>query len=293
VWNPPVQPDLKRALSKTRIGPHPGTMLRCLCFYAGLLVICMLTILSAYAHNQSTHETHHGDEAMLGIDANGIFKDPGVVQLAQAAAGGDVQTVHDLVRQGVDVNARGDLNTSLLEWAFLHKSIVGMQALLETGADPAQAKNIGYAMPPKQVRELMDSLSSSSTDEDSILARAKAAGIDPAMQFRIALLSGASVYTDALTFDVLGTLGDVDKSLTNLIARYSVTQSLLQGISTLLKAGADPNADEGNGQLLRYYLDAMQNPELASVVALGTFIEDKRELAAWLAEHEAKLDPSR
>jgi len=66
------------------------------------------------------------------------FGDTKEALLAQAAAEGSVATVKQLVQQGANVNAAGDKNMSPLGWALAAKSVTGMQALLDAGADPNQ-----------------------------------------------------------------------------------------------------------------------------------------------------------
>ncbi len=58
--------------------------------------------------------------------------------LARASAEGNVSAVNRLVKEGANVNAVGDKNMSPLGWALSAKSVPGMRALLEAGADPNQ-----------------------------------------------------------------------------------------------------------------------------------------------------------
>lgn len=54
------------------------------------------------------------------MDAKQVFPDPRTAELAAAAASGDAGRVKALVRDGANVNARGDKNVTLLQWAMLN-----------------------------------------------------------------------------------------------------------------------------------------------------------------------------
>jgi len=75
--------------------------------------------------------------------AHKAFSDPKVASLAEAVASGDVKRIRDLIKQGIDVNARGDKGMSLLQWAVLNKSSKGLAALLDAGADPTKGDDDG------------------------------------------------------------------------------------------------------------------------------------------------------
>lgn len=63
-----------------------------------------------------------------------MFPDPQVQALAKAAGKGNLRKIEELVKQGVDVNARGTSNATPLFWAM--HNIKGFEKLLELGADP-------------------------------------------------------------------------------------------------------------------------------------------------------------
>lgn len=65
-----------------------------------------------------------------------MFPDPQVRALAKAAGKGKLKKIDALVKQEVDVNARGIRNATPLFWAMRSNSIKGFQKLLELGADP-------------------------------------------------------------------------------------------------------------------------------------------------------------
>ncbi|MGD1327801.1 ankyrin repeat domain-containing protein [Pandoraea pnomenusa] len=75
---------------------------------------------------------------VVGGTAKDYFGDTKEALLARAAAEGNVATVKQLVQQGANANAVGDKNMSPLGWALAAKSVTGMRALLDAGADPNQ-----------------------------------------------------------------------------------------------------------------------------------------------------------
>lgn len=65
-----------------------------------------------------------------------FYQEKGVIQLAEAAADGDVKRVDALVARGENVNAVGRDGMTPLLWAFMAKNKTGMKRLLELGASP-------------------------------------------------------------------------------------------------------------------------------------------------------------
>lgn len=68
------------------------------------------------------------------MELDEIFKDREVRKLAKYAAEGNIQKIDELVKSGVDVNARGALNATPLFVAI--GNIDGFRRLLELGANP-------------------------------------------------------------------------------------------------------------------------------------------------------------
>jgi len=124
----------------------------------GVMVICMMLCACMNQNN--------GDGTVLKSTASEVFKNQGaaVVRLAEAAAKGDRLAIQSLVQQGVDVNAQGESNFSVLEWALLNKNVDGVLALLEAGADPTLTDDWGYTAmhfaagieDPKPLQALLD-----------------------------------------------------------------------------------------------------------------------------------------
>lgn len=78
-------------------------------------------------------------EAVAFMSLDTMFTDPQVRALASAAGRGNIRKVEQLVKEGVDVNARGTQGATPLSWAM--RNYRGFKKLLELGADP----NVVYA----------------------------------------------------------------------------------------------------------------------------------------------------
>ncbi|WP_083235022.1 ankyrin repeat domain-containing protein [Candidatus Marithrix sp. Canyon 246] len=70
------------------------------------------------------------------MNANDFFKESEVLELAQAVARGDLKTIRELTKAGVNVNHAGEEGMTPLMWALGTQNKQGMQALLELGANP-------------------------------------------------------------------------------------------------------------------------------------------------------------
>lgn len=72
------------------------------------------------------------------------FADPKVAALADAAARGNVRTIDQLVKDGVDVNATGIEGWTPLAYALIRHNKRGFERLLELGANP---NHVGAGVP--------------------------------------------------------------------------------------------------------------------------------------------------
>ena len=64
------------------------------------------------------------------------FRDPGLTDIANAIAHGDIERIKTLAPT-VDLAAHSDQNVTLLEWAIWNEQPRALDALLDAGADPA------------------------------------------------------------------------------------------------------------------------------------------------------------
>lgn len=80
-----------------------------------------------------------------------IFENSPYVEAATAAGEGDIETLEELIKQGLDVNYEGKDSrgpwgkdtVTLLLWAALQDSVEGAAALLKAGADPNKTTRRG------------------------------------------------------------------------------------------------------------------------------------------------------
>ncbi|MDO9222881.1 MAG: ankyrin repeat domain-containing protein [Caulobacter sp.] len=94
----------------------------------------------------------HGEHAMFGDTAGDLFPDSKVAALARAACTGDVEAVTLAIKDGADPNAVGKEGTgpggvrevvTPLLWALDCRSLPGVTALLDAGANPNQVEEWG------------------------------------------------------------------------------------------------------------------------------------------------------
>lgn len=142
--------------------------------------------------------------SVMNMSLETLFPDERVRMLADAAGKGQLSRIEELVRQGVDVNAKGTQNASPLFWAF--RNYAGFHKLLELGASPnvvIQTTSIlGLAVRHRDIRFMEDVL---------------AHGGDPNIRYGSSSLIGTAIHN---------------------VLRPEYRDRLL----LLLKAGADINA---------------------------------------------------
>jgi len=261
------------------MGAHlrPARLRRGTLWYLGVIVIGMMATLSACAKN--------GDGSMAKrVTAIEVYGDTAVARLADAAAKGNRRVIQELVQQGVDANALGDKSTNLLEWAFLHRSIDGMLALLEAGADPAIPDDDGetvmhfaaWAEDPKPMEALLAAGVSpelrNPKNGQTPLFTAIMADREP--QFRALIAAGADVNAEDLEgsrpIHKAGAVND------------------FQRVLALLEAGADPHAANEYGATLQYHMNVLPDRRLTERAREG-----KARVMDWLVAHGIELERER
>lgn len=73
---------------------------------------------------------------VLNMEVTNYFNDPQTIELAKAAARGDVSEIGQLAGAGVDINSIGNEGMTPAMWALAAKSKDGLRTLLKLGADP-------------------------------------------------------------------------------------------------------------------------------------------------------------
>lgn len=145
-------------------------------------------------------------------DPRDVFRDDRTVELARAVAAGDRARIAELVDRGAKVDASGTDGTTLIQWAVDTRSLAGLRALLDHGADPEQQGRAGEPAP---------------------YATAK---WEPDAQYLRALLDA-------------GADPDVRYDGTGETAIFGpAMQGFRDNVAVLLEAGADPNALDRQGE---------------------------------------------
>ena len=210
------------------------------------------------------------------------FPDQRVAALARAAASGDVATVQRLAAEGVDVNSRGDQGVTPLLWTVAQGSVEGADALMQAGANPAQADDRSRT-PLYLAVELKDGRMLQTLLRDGGSPNFQSADTGRSL-LQEAVMSRRPDQIDAL----LKAGADI-----NLPDRFGTTPlinaaaiSAYPIILQLLNAGADARAiDKGSKTLQQYLLFDQQRG--------GRTTESQAQLAAvfdWLRSHGVPME---
>lgn len=79
-----------------------------------------------------------GEYGIPCCDAEELFPEPTLRTLADASCSGNKRQIESSIQSGVDPEARGKYNKTALLWALHCRSLRGVEALLENGAEPGQ-----------------------------------------------------------------------------------------------------------------------------------------------------------
>ena len=217
------------------------------------------------------------------VAARDVFADPHVAELAQAVADGDATRTRALAPT-VDLSTRGDKNVTLLQWAVFNRSLEGMKALLDAGANPRDTGMDGDTVIH----------TAAAADDAAYLSELLARGADPnapnanngagplraalmgerERQFRALLAAGANPnQADRLGNTPLHVAGQINEPERAL---------------DLLEAGADPASRNAQGVTFQRYL-FMTKPAL-----LNADTRRRREaVEAWLTAHGIAIEGAR
>jgi uncharacterized protein len=217
------------------------------------------------------------------VDVRQIFPDPRVASLAEAVADGDAVRVRELAADA-DLTARGDKGVTLLQWALLNRSVAGMKALLDAGADPSQPGIDGdtvvhlaaMANDPTYLQVLLAHGASPDASNGQTGATPLRAALmaERDEQFRALLAAGADPdrpdRTGNTPLHVAGQINEPARAL------------------DLLKAGADPQARNAQGATFQRYL-FMTRSALLNADAR----REREAVEAWLGAHGIPIEDGR
>jgi ankyrin repeat protein len=214
-------------------------------------LIAVLSFMRSYA-----------TQGVDALDAKQVFSDPQTAELAAAAASGDAGRVKALVRVGANVNARGDKNVNLLQWAMLNKSTTGMEALLAAGADPSQpgidndtvVHLAAMVNDPKYLKLLLAHRADPNARN----------GVTRATPLVSALMGGRGTQFHALL--AAGADPNAADRTGNTPLHQAAKIDQPQRVLELLQAGANPSAANVTGATFQYFLfrppDKMVTPPI-------------------------------
>lgn len=217
---------------------------------------------------------------MAAVDIHEVFADPAVADLAEAVADGAVAEIRRLA-EGVDLGSHGDNNVTLLEWAVLNKSLAGLNALLDMGADPAQpgidGSTVVHLAAMANDPAYLDALLAHGADPNTVHAHTGATPLSASLmgerpeQFKRLLAAGADPrHADRMgntALHVAGKINQPDRAL------------------DLLQAGADALARNAQNVTFQRYL-FMTPPNLLSAATR----QQRDALVAWLREHDLPVE---
>lgn len=217
------------------------------------------------------------------VDAQEVFADPRLAELATAIANGQPERVRALAA-GAELSAKGDKNVTLLQWALLNKRLDSLKALLDAGADPAQPGMDGdtviHMAAMANDASYLTELLSRGVDANVRNADSGAGPLRAALmgerdeQFRALLAAGADPdLADRMGNTPLHVAGQINEPARAL---------------DLLNAGADPMARNAQGVTFQRYLF------MTRAALLNAETRQHREaVEAWLSSHGVALEGAR
>ncbi|QNP41109.1 ankyrin repeat domain-containing protein [Lysobacter solisilvae (ex Woo and Kim 2020)] len=221
------------------------------------------------------------DMLMHKVDVHEVFADDRVAELAAAVTDGDSEEIRRLASVA-SVDATGNDDVTLMQWAVLNGSLSGLDALLQAGADPTRFGIDGYTVlhtaamvkDPRYLNLLLDRgvpANVPNQDGQTPLFIAIASRRDD--QYRALLAAGAKINTT-------DNVGDTPLHKAALVNDFGRVRELLE-------AGADPRAINAQKATFQDYL-FMSNPRFLNEQAL----QNKKAIRAWLKEHGVQVTDS-
>lgn len=238
-----------------------------------------LFLLAGMPLTGCTQEASRMDPALASKAFPG---DTGMAGLAGAVRSGDTDEVKRLA-PAVDLNARGDQDVTLLQWAILSDSLAAFDALLDAGADPhgtgidgeSPVHTAAFARNPAFLDTLVKrganvSIPAASGGHGPLLTALMAGNEDHAAML---LRAGADP-------DQADEMGDTPLHATGQMGTARLALMLLE-------AGANPGVRNARGATFDEYLfdrpDAAVTPEAE---------RDRRRIRQLLASHPQRAEPT-
>lgn len=212
-----------------------------------------------------------------------IFPDPAAAAIAEALVEGDIGKVRTLAATAdfAALAALGDKRVTLLQWALFTRSLDGMQALLDAGADPAQPGMDGdtavHFASMLEEPQFLRALLAHGADPDVANVDTGSAPLCAALmtereeQFRILLAAGANP----------DHVDDMGNTLLHVTGLLNEPQRALD----LLKAGADPVRRNAQDVTFQRYL-FMARPDVLDADNSRAW----EAVLTWLLENDIPLD---
>nr|WP_244244096.1 ankyrin repeat domain-containing protein [Lysobacter alkalisoli] len=203
------------------------------------------------------------------------FHDPATKPLAAAVATGDVNRIRDLASSH-DLSVRGEDGVTLLEWAIWNQQPDALAALLEAGADPAQAgtdqETVAHMAAMVEDPQYLQILIGHGAPVDTVSPRAGWTPIFRAVQSRrtpqVDLLVQAGA--DLQRKDSMG----------NTLLHVAANVNDAERVLGLLEAGIDPNATNNRGETFQTALFAGSDARLNAQARA-----ERQKVRDWLAAH--------
>ncbi|ABE56763.1 hypothetical protein Sden_3488 [Shewanella denitrificans OS217] len=106
--------------------------------YTSIVLLCFISACNASSHQLERSESNYSEtvsnKVLIHMDIETMFANSQLRSLAYAAGKGKMSQIDKLLEQGVDVNAKGTNNATVLFWSMRNKK--GFEYLLKQGANP-------------------------------------------------------------------------------------------------------------------------------------------------------------
>lgn len=106
--------------------------------FTSIVLLCFISACNASSHQLERSESNYSEtvsnKVLIHMDIETMFANSQLRALAYAAGKGKMSQLDKLLEQGVDVNAKGTNNATVLFWAMRNKK--GFEYLLKQGANP-------------------------------------------------------------------------------------------------------------------------------------------------------------